>query len=427
MTDWTQPYLGLNARHPMPAGPDAREAARPVFWISMALLAFGLLVQISHASTTLPLDEFHAEVKNLVAYRLAGLGVILVLARLGPRGIERLIPWMTAAVLILLVLVYVPGLRSEVNGSRRWIRLPGLPTLQPSELARVVGVLWVAWRCSLLETGLRDVRRGYLPLVAMGGLFAVLILGEPDLGATLLFLGCYFAVLLAGGVSLAHLGLSAALLIAAALVGAASALHYVRERLAIWLGDQSNDQVRRAMEAIASGDGLGVGLGQGGFRNQSLQYMQTDYVFSMVGEEFGLLGSALVIGLFLALLWHGLRFVRRVADPFASLAAFGLLVSVVLQAMLHIQVVTGFAPPKGMNLPFVSDGGSALLATCVAVGLALGAARTRGGHGMGPRRPQPSVQRREKRTSYATNRTIRDHRPAFPARHHRGGGPVGRR
>jgi cell division protein FtsW len=187
------------------------------------------------------------------------------------------------------------------------------------------------------------------------------------------------------------MGLSACALLVGALVVAASAFHYVRDRLAIWLGDSQNDQVTRAMEAIASGDGVGVGIAHGGFRNQSLQYMQTDYVFSMVGEEFGLAGSLLVIGLFLALLFQGQRLVRSLTDPFAALAAFGLILSVVVQAMLHLQVVTGLAPPKGMNLPFVSDGGSALLATCLAMGLALGAARGQGVllHGS-PRESRPN-------------------------------------
>ncbi|MCB9910177.1 MAG: FtsW/RodA/SpoVE family cell cycle protein [Planctomycetes bacterium] len=358
----------------------ASKAAWAVLGTVLALMAFGLLVQISHASTTLPKAAFGHEVRNLVGMRLAGLFVLGVAAWMGPRGIERFLPWITGAVLILLVLVFLPGFQSQINGSRRWVQLPGFPmTLQPSELARVVGVLWVAWRCALLGDGVQDARRGYLPMLAMAGLFAGLILAEPDLGGALLFLVCYLSVLFVGGARWTHMGLSACALLAGSLVVAATAFHYVRERLAIWMGDSTNDQVRRAMEAIASGDGLGVGIGQGGFRNQSLQYMQTDYVFSMVGEEFGLLGSALVIGLFLALLFHGLRMVRAIPDRFSALAAFGLLVSVVVQAMLHLQVVTGLAPPKGMNLPFVSDGGSALLATCLAVGIALGAAR---GHGV---------------------------------------------
>ncbi len=357
-------------------GVRAASSAWALFFVVLALMALGLLIQISHASTTLPRAEFAQEVKVLVSYRLGGLGVIALMAWLGPRGIAPILPLMLAVVLFLLIAVYIPGLQEEVNGSRRWVRLPGFPmTLQPSELARVVGVLWVAWRCSLLGDSLRDGRRGYLPMLAMGGLMAGLILAEPDLGGTLLFLVCYLVVLFVGGARWVHMGLSAAAMLAGCMIVAATAFHYVRERLAIWLGDSANDQVSRAMEAIASGDGLGVGIGQGEFRNQSLQYMQTDYVFSQVGEELGLAGSLLVIGLFLALLFHSHRLVGALRDRFCALAAFGLLASVVLQAMLHLQVVTGLAPPKGMNLPFVSDGGSALLATCFAVGIALGAAR----------------------------------------------------
>lgn len=358
---------------------ETARAALGVFWITLALLALGLLVQISHASTTLPRDRFVGEVQSLFVLRGAGLVALGMAFLLGPRGIVQILPYLLGGVLLLLVLAYIPGFESRLNGSRRWVNLPGIPfSLQPSELARVVGVTWVAWRCSLLGEDVRDARRGYLPMLAMGGLMAALILGAPDLGGTLLFLVCYLAVLFVGGARLTHMGASAAVGLLGCLVVMASAFHYVRDRIAIWLGDSQNDQVTRAMEAIASGDGFGVGVAQGGFRNQSLQYMQTDYVFSLVGEELGLAGSLLVIGLFLALLFQGQRLVRSLNDPFASLAAFGLILSVVVQAMLHLQVVTGLAPPKGMNLPFVSDGGSALLATCLAIGLALGAARGQG-------------------------------------------------
>ncbi|MCA9003032.1 MAG: FtsW/RodA/SpoVE family cell cycle protein, partial [Planctomycetes bacterium] len=265
------------------------------------------------------------------------------------------------------------------NGSRRWIRLPGFPfTLQPSEIARVTAVLWVAHRSTLLGEDIRDLRRGFLPMLGLGGLFSLLILLEPDFGATILFLICYVGTLLLSGARMKHLLATMAAGLGAMLLLGGTVFGYVRDRVSIWLGESSNDQVQRAIEAIGSGDGTGVGLAQGGFRNQSLQYMQTDYVFAQVGEEFGLMGSLLVLGLFLALLIVGFRMAAGIRNRYSAVVAYGLVASVVLQALLHIQIVTGFAPPKGMNLPFVSDGGSALLATCLAVGIALGAARGNG-------------------------------------------------
>jgi cell division protein FtsW len=156
---------------------------------------------------------------------------------------------------------------------------------------------------------------------------------------------------------------------------------YVRHRIEMWLGHQQNDQVVRSTEAIASGDWFGVGVGQGLFRNAGVPYLESDYVFALVGEELGLFGQIALIGLFLALLWYGLRLVLAIQDRFAALCCFGLLLSVALQAMVHLQVVSGLAPPKGMTLPFVSHGGTSLVVSSLAVGLALGAAR--------PRTPSP--------------------------------------
>lgn len=356
---------------------DPARPARCLFAVALALLTLGLLVQISHASTTLPLDTFKAELQSLVGMRTLGLFVLLFGLRLGPHGVRRAIPALSVVVVLLLIAVYVPGLRSNLNGARRWVDLPGLPSIQPSELARVVAVLWVAQRCATLGPRVQDGRSGYLPMLLAGLCVFVLILAEPDLGGALLFLLCFGSTMWVGGARPAHVGLSMAALMGCAVLVGASLFGYVRERLAVWVGDSANDQVTRASEAIASGDLWGVGVAQGGFRNQSLQYMQTDYAFSMVGEELGLFGMSLVLGLLLAFVWFAFRLVLSVRDRYAALAAFGLLVSVAFQAMLHVQIVTGLAPPKGMTLPFLSDGGSALVSTCLAVGLALGAARER--------------------------------------------------
>jgi cell division protein FtsW len=149
---------------------------------------------------------------------------------------------------------------------------------------------------------------------------------------------------------------------------------YIRQRIEMWLGSTANDQVMRSGEAIASGDVFGVGLGHGLFRNARVPYLESDYVFALTGEELGLFGMLLVLALFLAFLWFALRYVLSIRERYDALCAFGLLLSVGLQAMVHTQVVTGLAPPKGMPLPFLSHGGTSLVVSSLAVGLALGAA-----------------------------------------------------
>lgn len=357
---------------------DPRSSAIAIFGVVLALVFLGLLMQVSHATTTLDPAHFRAELRSLLGFRILGLVVLLVGYRIGPAGIQRLVPALTVAVIVLLVAVYLPWVSAAANGSRRWIRLPfvGL-TVQPSEVARVVAVLWVAQRCVRLGPLVQDCRRGYLPMLGFGLMLFCAILAQPDLGGALLFLLCFLCTMWVGGARPAHVAGSLGMLGGGALIVGASTLSYVRERLAVWLGDSTNRQVDHALEAMASGDLFGVGFTHGGWRNSGLQYMQSDYVFSLVGEELGLFGMALVVGLLLAYGWFSLRLVLAIRGRFEALVAFGLLISVAFQAMLHVQVVTGLAPPKGMNLPFLSDGGSSLVASCLAVGLALGAARPR--------------------------------------------------
>ncbi len=342
----------------------------------LALMGLGLLLQISHASTTLPPEEFRSELGRIVQFRVLALLVLALAFRAGPRGIARHVPWMTAVVGIMLLAVYVPAVNAAVNGSRRWLKLPFIPfTIQPSELARVIGVLWVALHCQHLGDRVREAKAGYLPMFVFGTAMFAAILLEPDVGGALLFGICFMSTMWVGGARPAHLAGSGALACAVALPFCAAAFGHVRERIAIWLGQSTNDQVTRAAEALASGDLFGVGLTHGGFRNQNLQYMQTDYALSLMGEELGLLGVLATVGFLVAYVVFSFRLVASLADRYLALAAFGLLISVAFQAMLHVQVVTGLAPPKGMPLPFVSEGGSALVASSLAIGLALGAAR----------------------------------------------------
>lgn len=360
------------AEAPCPSRP-----ATKLFCLVAAIMGLGLLLQASHASTALadPAD-FRAEVLQQAVFRVAALAVILVAQRIGPRGLRPLLPALVVLSLFLLLACWIPGLASPRNGSNRWVVVPftGL-TIQPSELARVLLAVWVADRCTRLGPLLSDVRRGTLPILGVGLAVFVLIGLETDLGGGLVFLGVFLATWFVGGASVAQFTGSGLALGSGALLLAMTSLDYVRSRVANFLGDEQNDQVDASRDALGSGDLYGVGLGQGGWRTSGMPYQDSDYVASLLGEELGFLGVALVVGMVLAFLWFALRLVLSIRDRFAALSAFGLLLGVALQAVIHLQVVTGLAPPKGMSFPFLSDGGTSLLVSALAVGLALGAAR----------------------------------------------------
>jgi cell division protein FtsW len=368
---------------------DPSPLAQRLFLIVLALLGFGLVMQVNHAATTQPPDVFWSLFASQLCFRVAALVALVVGFRLGPQGLRRCIPAMTVLACVALVLVFVPGFASTKNGANRWIELPfvGL-SFQPSELARIVMILWVADRCIRLGPAVLDMRRGVLPMLAVGLLFFFLILIETDLGGALLFLVCFVSTMWMGGADLLKIAGPVAGIGGTAVLLVITCVGYIRHRIVMWLGDASNHQVERTADAIASGDFFGVGLGQGLYRNARVPYLDTDYVFALVGEELGLFGMLVLLGLFLAFTWTALRFVLSIKDRYAALCAFGLLLSVCVQAMVHMQVVTRLAPPKGMPLPFISHGGTALVVSSLAVGVALGASRIRSAVAPAPE-PEP--------------------------------------
>lgn len=352
---------------------DPREPAVAIFMIVLALMGIGLLIQASHAATTLTPAEFLASVRSQAGFRMAGIAVLLLAARLGPSGVRAQIPAALVVSGVLLIAVFLPPTRHVVNGSNRWVDL-GLLRFQPSELARIVVVLWIADRCARLGPRVREARRGVLPMLALALVFFCLVACETDIGGAMLLLLCAFATMWVGGARPTHVIGTFTTIAGTALAIGFTAIPYVRYRIESFFGDQTQ-QISDGLVAMQSGGLWGLGLGQGIHRNLGVPYLESDLVFAQVGEELGLVGMVVVLLLYVGLLWHGLMLLLRVGDRFDALASFGLLVSTALQAMLHVQVVAGLAPPKGMTLPFVSHGGTSMVVSCLGIGLALGAAR----------------------------------------------------
>ena len=353
---------------------DPLRPATRLFLVVCALMGLGLLVQASHAATTRGPEEFLGEVSSQMIFRLVAVTTMLVMFRIGPNRLRPFVPHLVAACGVLLVLCFIQPFAVFRNGSHRWVSL-GVVSFQPSELARIAIVLWVADRCVRLGHLVFHMRRGVLPMLFLALVFFFLILVETDLGGSMLLLICVLSTMWVGGARLLPVGA-----VMVGVGGGAIALStlwvpYIRERIAMFLGQVQNEQVINTFEALSSGGPLGAGYTQGAFRNDGVPYLESDYVFALVGEEWGLFGMWLVLGLYCAFLWFSLRLVLSLRDRYQALVAFGLLLSVSLQAMIHIQVVSGLAPPKGMTLPFLSDGGTSLVVSSLAVGIALGAAR----------------------------------------------------
>ncbi len=340
----------------------------------MALMAFGFLLQASHAATTLSPQAFRADLVGEIGVRTVGLGVLLCAWRLGPTRLRPLLAPIVVLSLLLLLLVWVPGVGRSVNGASRWIHV-GL-SIQPSELARIALVLWIADRCVRAGPRLLEFFRGVLPVLALAVVFFLAVVLQPDLGAALLLLLTALATMWVGGAGLGAAALPLVVGFGAAIFLAVRFLPYVKSRLDMWVGDAHNEQLSDSLGALANSGQYGVGFANGELRNRGFNYMDSDFVFALVGEEFGFAGVVLVVGLLAAFLWNALRLILALPRRFEATVAFGLCLSVALQAHLHILVSTGLAPPKGMTLPFLSAGGTSFVVSSLAIGLALGAART---------------------------------------------------
>lgn len=312
-----------------------------------------------------------------------GLGTILLL-------VTSRIPytfWRTPTVvvaglvgsLVLLVLVIIPGIGVYLNGSRRWLNIAGL-SFQPSELAKIASVLYLASTLSYRGKQLERLFTGVLPLLVVPGIFFLLILEQPNLSTAGSIMIAAVLMLLISGVKWRHLSL---LGICGLCVGAVYAWiePYRRERLLSFrdpFAQMSDEgyQLAQSLIAIGSGGLFGRGLGQGRQKFSYLPYPESDFIFAIVGEDFGLLGCTVVILLFVAFAFAGMRIAVNCPDRYGSLLAAGLTAMITLQAALNIAVVIGAMPTTGLPLPFFSAGGTSVSLLMASVGIILNVSRT---------------------------------------------------
>ncbi|MBI2432126.1 MAG: putative lipid II flippase FtsW [Candidatus Hydrogenedentes bacterium] len=329
----------------------------------LALVLVGLLMVYSASAVNPKLVGYP---NRQLFFAIAGVAAFLFCSRFdyhhfadGPifRGI-------VLASIGLLLLVLVPGVGKEVDGGQRWIDL-GFFSFQPSELAKFALILLLAVKLTQNREHVRKFWRGFLPPMLIACLFAGLVVAERDLGVPLMMMGVAFIMLCAAGVRWRYLLLS---LIPAGTAAAALVVffpHRVIRFIAFvdpWAYRQSwGWQLIQAYGAFARGGVTGVGPGAG---EQKLGYLpapHTDFIFSVIGEELGLIGTMAVVLLFIALLYGGTRTAMNARDHFGSLLAVGIAGLIVLQAAFIMAVNTGMLPTKGITLPFISYGGSSLM------------------------------------------------------------------
>jgi cell division protein FtsW len=325
-------------------------------------------------------DPLHFFRKHVVSIAL-GIVLCVTTMRVGSDRYRALAYPLLVVAIVAMALVLVPGIGTVRSGARRWLALGPL-TFQPSELAKVALVLYLARSLARRGERVREFWHGIVPHCFVVAVLAALCLLEPDFGTVALSGILLILMLFAAGARLTHLALFAAAA-APALAAIAIMEPYRLKRLTSFLDcrqDALGDgfQLCQALIAFGSGGLWGVGLGQGQQKMYYLPAAHTDFIFSVIGEELGLVGAGVVLALFALVAVRGLRVAARHSDEFGSLLAFGLTALLVVQALLNFGVALGTLPTKGLTLPFVSYGGSAMMVTLAELGVLLGLARESG-------------------------------------------------
>ncbi len=325
-------------------------------------------------------DPFIFFRKHLISMAI-GAVVMGIASRLRPELLERWSNLLLPICMISLLLVLIPGIGAERNGARRWIAI-GSFTLQPSEFAKIAVVLFLARWISRRGCALRHFTSALLPALCVVGLCCGLILCQPDFGTAVILGALLLLMLFVGGARTAHL--LAVALAGAVMLGIDIAVSpYQRERMLAFLDPWKYSQgigfqLVQSLIAFGSGGLGGVGIGHSRQRMFFLPEAHTDFIFAPIGEEIGLLGALVVLGLFALIALRGFRIAARHPDPFASLLAFGLTLVIVLGAVVNVGVVLGLLPTKGLPLPFLSYGGSAMMCSMLEVGMLAALSRMTG-------------------------------------------------
>ncbi len=354
----------------------------PFLVLILTLVAFGL-VMLGSASWAVGLyrrGDAYAYLRPQLLFAAVGLAAMYAASRVDYHIYHKLAwPMLGLSLVLLVVVLFMP----EYNGCKRWIVLPGLGTLQPSEIAKFSVVLVFSHIIALNQTRMAGFAVGVLPFAVILGVVAVLMLLEPHLSGTLLILAIGAVLMFVGGTGLRWFALAGAgglTALSLALILLPDLVPYATDRLASWLdpfADPLGDghQTIQSLYAIGSGGVTGLGLGNSRQKHLYVPEPQNDFIFSILCEELGFVGALLVLLLFFLLLWRGMVIAVRAPDKFGALLVVGFVVQVCLQAVLNIAVVTNTIPNTGISLPFFSSGGTSLMMLLGEMGVVLSVSR----------------------------------------------------
>ncbi len=333
------------------------------------------IVMVYSASSALALKKFGSDaffLRRQALYAAFGIVALVVCRHVPYRTYRPLVYPLLAASVAALAAVLFTKMGVSAGGAARWLHLGGF-SFQPVELARFSLILFLAYSLSKKEDRVRQFSIGFVPHVLMLAVFAGLLLAQPDFGSAVLLFALTLIILFVAGVRFTHLVSGLLLLLPAAVYIMMSAQYRVKRWLSFldpWAFPADEGyQVVHSLMAFGTGGIWGAGIGKGYQKLFYLPEPHTDFIFSVIGEELGLIGVVFILFLYFLVLWRGIRIALEAPDSFGSLVAVGLTAALGLQVCVNMGVTLGLLPTKGLTLPFLSYGGTSLLFNMASIGV----------------------------------------------------------
>lgn len=344
--------------------------------VTILLVAIGITMVYSSSAmlATEHYNDSYFFLKKEILFVLLGFGVLAAAIKIPYHYYAKIVYPILGLAVFGLALTFIPGIRAEAAGAARWIGL-GAVTVQPSEFAKLAVILFISYSVAKKSAKIKTFAVGFLPNVSIIGLVVLMVLAGRDLGSALLIAIISGTLLFVAGVRLVYLFASVLASLPVIYIAVAS-VAYRRKRILSFLdpwADRygSGFQMIQSFVAFSQGGVFGQGLGEGKQKLFYLPEAHTDFIASVLGEELGLVGVATVVIMFAFFAYRGFKIAFNAPDAFGRYLAFGITLLISLQAIFNLLVVMGLLPTKGMVLPFISYGGSALLTMLLATGVLL--------------------------------------------------------
>jgi cell division protein FtsW len=355
--------------------PQKLQVDKWLFSATIGLALFGV-VMVYSASAVIAVEEHHSQFHYVIKqgiWTLLGFAAMFLAMRFDYQRLNR--RWIIYGLLLITLFLLVAVFAfSPVNGARRWIKFAGF-SAQPSEIAKLSLTLFLARFLDRRAGSEASFWTTFVPCLIVLAAFAGLVVKEPDLGTALMLAIVCFVICFAAGVRprhMAYASVPALLFVGKMLIFTPFRWRRLASFVDPWAAQQgAGYQVVQSLIAVGSGGPHGLGFAQGRQKMLFLPFAHSDFIFAVIGEELGLVGTLLVVFVFLIFLWRGMRAALRAPDRFGMLLGIGVVVAIVAQALLNISVVLALLPTKGIPLPFISYGGSSLVPTLTGVGILL--------------------------------------------------------